>query len=103
MSVDKENIILQFTQNLFWDTNINDLDMDKHKAAIINRVIDYGFMNDWNLIKNYYGLEEIKNITLGLRSMFPESLAFIANITNTPENQFRCYEQLQSKTRHWNF
>ncbi len=99
----KDDIKLKFSKHLFWDIDIDDLDLDKHESYVINRVLDYGLMNDWRLIKKYYGLDRIKNVALDIRSMFPESLAFIANITHTPENLFRCYEQIQSPNPHWNF
>jgi hypothetical protein len=94
---------LSFSTNLFWDIDLSDLDMEKHAGYIVNRVLDYGQWRDWLLIRDYYGIEKIKEIALGLRSMFPKSLSFIATVTHTPENQFRCYELLQSKNPHWYF
>lgn len=92
-----------FSPNLFWDTDMNDLDMDKHAAFIVGRVLDYGVMQDWLYIKNYYGLDRLRDIALDIRSMERESLSFIATVTNTPKEQFRCYKQQQSKETHWYF
>jgi hypothetical protein len=92
-----------FSTNLFWDIDIANLDMEKHARYIVERVLDYGDWEDWLLVRNYYGLEKIKEIALGIRSLFPESLSFIATVTRTPENQFRCYTLLQSKNLHWYF
>jgi hypothetical protein len=94
---------LSFSKNLFWDIDIANLDMDKHARYIVERVLDYGDWSDWLLIRDYYGLERLKEIALGIRSLFPESLSFIATVTRTPENQFRCYTLLQSKNLHWYF
>lgn len=94
---------LSFSHNLFWDIELSELDLEKHAKFIVGRVLDYGTMNDWRFIRNYYGMERIKEIALNIRSMFPESLSFISTITHIPQNQFRCYKQLQSKNRHWNF
>jgi hypothetical protein len=77
--------------------------MEKHARYIVERVLDYGDWEDWLLIREYYGLEKIKELALGIRSLFPKSLSFIATVTHTPENQFRCYELLQSKNLHWYF
>ncbi|MDR2010090.1 MAG: hypothetical protein LBQ22_06370 [Bacteroidales bacterium] len=92
-----------FSPNLFWDVDINDLDMQKHAAFIVARVLDYGMMQDWIFIKSYYGLEQLREIALNIKSMERESLSFISTITNTPQNQFRCYKLLQSKHTHWYF
>ena len=96
-------MITQFSPNLFWDVNSADLDIDKHKAYIVERVLERGQWKDWLLIRDYYGLEKIKEIALNIRGMYPESLSFIALMTHTPENQFRCYTLLQSKNRPWYF
>jgi hypothetical protein len=94
---------LCFSTNLFWDADLSELDMEQHAPYIVGRVLDYGSWEDWKLIRQYYGIETIKSIALGIRSMFPESLSFVAVVTKTPENQFRCYEQIYSKNQHWIF
>jgi hypothetical protein len=96
-------VYMNFSTNLFWDVDLSDLDMETHRAFIVERVLDYGSWEDWLFIRKYYGMEQLKEIALGIRSMFPESLSFIATITRTPENQFRCYKLLQSKSPHWIF
>jgi len=93
----------QFSSYLFWDVYAKDIDFDKHKVYVVDRVLECGLWHDWLLIKNYYGLEILKEITLNLRGMFPETLSYMSLITNTPENQFRCYELLQSPNRPWYF
>jgi hypothetical protein len=86
-----------FSKNLFWDADPDDLDLDKHKTYIIGRVLDYGKWTDWQIIKNYYGIDEIGNTAKHIRTMFPQSLSFIAAITQTPESHFRAYEYLKGK------
>jgi hypothetical protein len=97
---DKKNI--QFSKNLFWDVDVNELDMDKHKEFIVERVLDYGRLEDWHTIKEYYQIEQLGKIALNIRSMFPKSLDFIAKITNIPITEFRCYKQAQLYPTLWN-
>ena len=96
-----QNIDSYFSFNLFWDANLGELNMEEHASYIIGRVLDYGRWNDWIFISNYYGLNKIKEISMNIKTMFPESLSFVATVTHTPENQFRCYEQIHSKNPHW--
>jgi len=98
-----EAVKLQFSKNLFWDINLNDLDMEQHKAYILGRVLEFGKLSDWKLIRNYYGLDGIKRIGIEMRTMSPKALSFLSLITHTPENQFRCYTMLQSPDRPWHF
>lgn len=95
--------VLGFSPNLFWDVHVESLDMEQHKAFIVNRVLDYGQWNDWKMILNYYGLSQVAAIAQNLRSLFPKSLAFISTVSRIPENQFRCYELIQSKDKLWHF
>jgi hypothetical protein len=92
-----------FSTYLFWDIDPKDLDMEKHAPYIVERVLDNGQMTDWIFIRQYYGLERLKAIALGIRSMSPQALSFISTVTRTPENQFRCYEQIHSKNTHWHY
>ena len=85
------HIILQFSKHLFWDTDPNSLDMETNAAYIVQRVLEYGQLKDWYLLKEFYGLERIKEIAIHLRSLDPKALSYITAITNTPREQFRCY------------
>ena len=98
-----EEIKSKFSENLFWGINLNDLDMEQHKVYILGRVLEFGKLNDWKLIRNYYGLDGIKRIGLEMRTMSPQALSFLSLITHTQENQFKCYTMLQSPDRPWHF
>ena len=49
----------QFSPHLFWDVRKEDIDLDAHAQYVIQRVLEYGLLGDWNLIKSYYGLPKI--------------------------------------------
>ncbi len=94
--------ISQFSKHLFWDVNIADIDIEKHKQWLINRVLDYGTWDDWLLIANYFTKQEIKEAALKIRCMSAKSLSFIALYTETPINEFRCYTERQLNPSPWN-
>lgn len=93
----------QFSANLFWDVNSNDIDIEEHASFIVHRVLEYGKIDDWNYILSYYGLSRILTMTLQYRSLDPKALAFISAITKTPRENFRCYTTLQLNQQHWNY
>jgi len=99
--IEKQNI--KFSEHLFWDIDENELDMEKHKEFIVERTLDYGFMNDWLVIKNYYSLERLASIAKNIRTLMPKSLSFIAYVTDTQITDYRCYKLAQSNPPHWNF
>lgn len=97
------DIINSFSPHLFWDIDIQELDMEKHKSYIVGRVIDYGKLKDWKIINTYYSPEQLREIVLNLRSLLPQSLSFVSTIFQIPVEQFRCYKQSQLNPQHWNF
>ena len=57
-----EEYITRFSTYLFGDVNKDDFDMEKHSQYIIKRVLEYGMLKDWNIVKLYYGLGRIVEI-----------------------------------------
>jgi addiction module HigA family antidote len=47
---------------LFWDTNIEKIDWEKQKAAVINRVFERGDEEEKNEITRFYGKDTIKEL-----------------------------------------
>lgn len=92
-----------FSKNLFWDVDINDVDIDKYPAFVIERVLVYGQLEDWRKIRSYLGLDSIKKIAVNIRSLDPRSLSFVSTMTHTPIEEFRCYKLSQSNQQPWFF
>ncbi len=104
MEKNKKTIdISQLSEHLFWDVNKDTLDAQKNKRLIIQRVLDYGLMQDWQTIKDYYGVDEIAQTATTLKELDPRSLSFISLISKIPEESFSCYTTIQSQPKHWNF
>ncbi len=97
-----EEYIRRFSPNLFWDANPSELKMDENRGYIIQRVLEYGQMNDWLLINRYYGLDQIVNECKKMRTLNPVCLAFICTISHTKEEEYRCYHFRQSCPTLWN-
>ena len=92
-----------FSPHLFWDVDMETLDLEKHKSYIIRRVMEYGKLNDWNLLKSRYSMDEIKYAISTARSMDPKVISFIALLTNTPLKLFRCYTNQQSNPSYYGY
>lgn len=98
----KEITINDFSQHLFWDVDLSDFNFQSHKVHLIDKVLQYGLMSDWNLLKKVYGLETIKEVTLNLRSLDAVTLSFVATIFNIEKTEFRCYKHKQLFPTYWN-
>ncbi len=98
-----DNYISLLSPHLFWDVDVSEVDVLRHKEFIISRVMTYGTMNDWRIICRYIGLKEIGNVAKNIRDLDPKSCSFLSIMTNIPLEEFRCYTLNQSNPPHWNF
>ena len=94
--------ISQFSQNLFWDTDPAELDLNQYPAYVIPRVLEHGNMDDWRLLNRFYGLDKIVEVCKSLRTLDPVCLSFICAISHTNIEDYRCYHFRQSCPTPWN-
>ena len=92
-----------FSSHLFWDIDKRLLDLNTCPGQIIQRVLEYGTLDDWKLILHYYGLEKIVKESQQLRSLEPRALSFICSLSDTKKEDYRCYHMQQSNHAHWRY
>ncbi len=86
---------MKLSKHLFWDIKIDLLDFNEHKSYVISRVLEYGDVNDWKQIRDYYGIEEIATVAMSLRNLDKKALAFISLVSGTSKENYRCYTTKQ--------
>lgn len=95
--------IKDLSSHLFWDVDTSTLDFEKSKEQIIYKVVEFGMMKDWLIIKKVYGLDTIKNISIQFRSLDAITLSFLSNLFQIDKSNFRCYKLKQSNPNSWNY
>lgn len=90
------------SSHLFWDIDLAQADMDRAPAQIVQRVLEYGELSDWRLIRDYYGLDKIVEVCKQLRTLDPVCLSYICAISQTRKEDYRCYRTRQSNPTPWN-
>ncbi|MFO7938034.1 MAG: hypothetical protein R6V06_10585, partial [Kiritimatiellia bacterium] len=68
------SVIDKFSKHLFWDVDRSELDIEKHRKFIVQRVLERGHDKDWELLKEYYSVEGIVETARKLRSLEPTAL-----------------------------
>lgn len=53
---------MNFRPSLFWDVEIQKLDYGEKSEFIIGRVLDFGNLEEWKMILDFYGLSKIKAV-----------------------------------------
>ncbi|MFA6951099.1 MAG: hypothetical protein WCQ70_10485 [Lentimicrobiaceae bacterium] len=97
-----KNYITKLSPHLFWDVDINSVDEELHKQFIVSRVIKYGLLSDWNIIRENIGVDEIGKLAIKIKDLDEKSCSFISLVTKIPIEEFACYITKQSQPKHWN-
>ncbi len=95
--------ISSLSPHLFWDVNAGQLDPEKNKKLIIQRTLDYGLIDDWKMVREYYGIQMIAETARMIRDLDLRSAAYIALLANIPLEEFACYTTKRSTPKHWGF
>ncbi|MCQ2323801.1 MAG: hypothetical protein MJZ53_02985 [Paludibacteraceae bacterium] len=95
-------LINQLSTILFWDMDKTQLDVESHSQQLIQRVLEYGTLQDWRLIRNYYGMSRIVKECQQMRTLDPFALSFICAMSDTKKEEYRCFHFAQSYPTHWN-
>lgn len=96
-------LLSQLNEACFWDVDITKLDEQKSKRLIIERIIQFGNLNEIRLIKQFYGVETVISTLCQLNYIDPKTLNFVSLLFQTPKTKFRCYTRAQSMSQHWNY
>jgi len=102
-SMQKKLHIQLLPKHLFWDIDIEKLDVEKNSVLIIERIFNRGDLDDIKMLFDYYGLERIKNEIVKAGFLDKKTLNFVSKFLNIPKTEFQCYTKKQSKNVHWNF
>ena len=73
-----------FSQNLFWDSNLTDIDLKKNKNYVIERVLIRGQLSDFETLLTLYAREEIIGGITKSRELDPKTAHFCCWYFNIP-------------------
>lgn len=86
-----ENILQKINKLYFWDVDFEKLDYEKSKRLIIERVATLGNLEEFKMIMDLYGKQEIINVLTNINYLDPKTLNFFSVIFKIPKNHFKCY------------
>lgn len=92
-----------FANRLFWDIKSDDIDFEKDKFYIIDRVLNYGGWNDFIALLKFYGNETIRTEIVRSSYLKKDVLNFVCFYFNLKPTDFECYTRRQLHQELWNF
>lgn len=90
-------------RSLFWDVDYDTIRWDTSFRFIIERVLERGTFEEWQVIKQYYGLQKIREAALQARWLDQTTLSFCSAIFAIPVEEFRCYTLKSLNPAPWVF
>lgn len=75
---------------LFWDTVPQNLDTEKHKTCIIERVLEFGDEDAYRWLFVTYSDEEIAAVVRTSRRISPRTAGMMANFYGIPREEIAC-------------
>lgn len=104
METKKSNNIKPDISSLaFWDVRFEDLDFEKDKFFIIEKVLNYGLWNDFVELVKFYGRDTIKKEIIKSAYLKKDVLNFVCVYFDLKRKEFKCYNRRQSSQELWNF
>jgi hypothetical protein len=76
-----------FNQYLFWDTPIEDIDLQKNKRYIIERVMTRGKMQDFEILLTLYSRTEIREELKKSKILDPKTRNLCSWYFEIPEHE----------------
>jgi hypothetical protein len=98
-----QELLEQLNKTYFWDIEPGNLDCEKSKRIIIERVMNYGNIPEIQLIRKYYGDSVVKNTLCNLNYIDPKTLNFVSLLFHIPKSKFKCYTRKQLTQQHWSY
>jgi hypothetical protein len=92
-----------FRKELFWDVDYDNIDFEDHARFVIGRVVMRGNLDDWNTLKEFYGLEKIRTEVVNIRYLDKRTLSYLSAILNIKKEDFRCYNTEPSIKALWDY
>ena len=76
-----------FTQQLFWDTDLTNINLRTHYRYIIERVLIRGFLEDFYILTRLYKTEEIKDALRKSKELDAKTVQFCSHYFNLPQSE----------------
>ena len=97
------SLITSFSPHIFWDVDVQSVDLEKNGVFVLQRVLQYGILKDWLLLKSVMGAENIKALAVQLPTLDDVSLSFLSNLYKIDKSEFKCYKNKQSNQNYWSY
>jgi len=80
-------------ESLFWDVSKDNLDPERNRQLIIERVITRGNLDEFSGLIHFYGTRKIKNTLKSIKALDKKSRNFVVTFFGLEEKELACYQK----------
>jgi hypothetical protein len=99
----KELKVEDFSASLFWDVDKSKVDFEKNAVHVVEKTLNRGSWEDFQLALAYYGRERTKEIVRNIRYFDRRTERFCSVYFEIPLTEMRCYVWRQSNPSYWDY
>jgi hypothetical protein len=92
---------LPIRRGLFWDVDVDLLDEQKHQTYIVQQVLNFGTIDEFKLLLDYYGFDNVRESVKVAGYFDPKTFSFITGFFNIEKEEMQCYTQKRLNQPHW--
>ena len=95
--------VAQFSEHLFWDTPVENVDIEKHRSWLVKRVLEKGTKEDWDRLLSLCGKTAIGEAVKTMRSLEKRAFYFACAMLDLEPTECRCYTNRLFHATHSNY
>ncbi|MFN8255485.1 MAG: hypothetical protein U0W24_07340 [Bacteroidales bacterium] len=93
--------IKNLRRELFWDMDTSKLDAERNIYIIIERILMFGNLSEFLLLKRYYGKNEIEGVIKKIGYLDPKTFEFVISYFKLNPKDMKCFAKRQLNLQHW--
>jgi len=82
-------------KELFWDKG--QLDPEKDKFLIVERILEFGTEKESHAVVSYYGDEIIKDVVRNSRNLSPKTVNYFVSLLDVSREATRCFSDVSPR------
>lgn len=91
------NLLEQLSKKAFWDVDMQKMDAERNSNHIIQKVFEFGTLQDMAVTHRYYGSQRIKEAFVHYTFFLPDLAAFAAIIFDIDKESLKCFSPKQTQ------
>jgi hypothetical protein len=95
------NLPIFINKRIFWDADINAIDLQLHKDFIITKVFEWGNLKEFKALMNYYPQKQVCEALLTQPYLSKVTHSFASVLFDIPKEKFKCYTNRQLQPHAW--